>query len=145
MKTVTLNKLTAARKALDAKINRLENNIPIKVGDFVYLKKNSIDAYGYWAFEAYYAYAPFNNEWRIEYKVVEVKGNNVTVIPIQEYDPKGHETAVYNRKNVYPCKKPQEEAAWMYFYLKDLIWKEWEKATGKRRPWDWDIECKATW
>jgi hypothetical protein len=26
-----------------------------------------------------------------------------------------------------------------------LIWKEWEKATGKGRPWDWDIECKATW
>jgi hypothetical protein len=26
-----------------------------------------------------------------------------------------------------------------------LIWKGWEKATGKRRPWDWDIECKAPW
>ncbi len=135
MKNTTLKNLIAARRALNAKINLLENNA-IKVGDFVHLKNEGRDIHGnYHPTSLHDCY--YNDCGRIEYKVVEANRNNVTVIMVEGYDPKGHDAFVFERKNVYLCKKPREEAEHIDVYFKDLIWKGWEKATGKRRVWGW--------
>jgi len=142
MKTTTLKNLRAARKTLNAKINLLENKT-IKVGDFVHLKNEGRDIHGnYHPTSLHDCY--YNDVGRIEYKVVEANRNTVTVIMVEGYDPKGHNAFIFDRKNVYLCKKPREEAGQIDEYFKDLIWKEWEKATGKHRHWDWR-ENNAPW
>lgn len=137
LKTITLKNFFAARRALNAEINRLENNT-IKVGDFVYLKNGGRDIYGNYHTTHLYDPNYSHDLGRIEYKIVEAKGNNVMVILVEGYDPKGHKVAVFNRDHVYLCKKPREEAIQKDRYFKDLMWTEWEKATGKRREWNWE-------
>jgi hypothetical protein len=104
MKATTLKNLIAKRNALNAEINRLKKG-KIEAGDIVYLKKNKNDDFDFDL--THHVDTHYNNCGRVEFKVVKVKGNKITIKDIEGVND--WNTKTFDIARVFICKNPTAE------------------------------------
>ena len=101
---ITLKTLIANRNALNAKIVLLKK-VKIKAGDIVYLKKVKNN---YLDFDhTHHVDTHYNEHERVEFKVIKVKGNKITIKDIEGVND--WNTKTFDIARVFICKNPTAE------------------------------------
>ena len=104
MKATTLKNLIVKRDALNAKINRLKKG-KIKTGNIVYLKNIKNNDFDFDI--THHVDTHYNNCGRVEFKVVKVKGNKITIKDIEGVND--WKTKTFDIARVFICKNPKAE------------------------------------
>ena len=133
MKT-TLKNLIIKRNALNAKINLLKKvkvKVKIKVGNIVYVKKVNNDDFDI----TYHVDTHYNNCGRVEFKVIKVKNNKITIKDIEGVND--WNTKTFDIARVFVCKNPTAETR-----IAAEIAKENERNNDRPSRLDWLMNAR---